>query len=265
MEKKVAHKFDQVVSHQVRKHLNAPRIEFSLAAHCILDIISFGIDLVLRIFALFLKLIPRLNKSIAQQHCNGTSGLHLLVPVAPELSFDVNAEIIILDSKQNVFNNDVTQVLVMIPGNPGHPSFYIEYMNALHTATRYPSAIIGHTGHSPRTSTKYLFSHFQQAHHKVKALQKLRERYPSASFTLLGHSIGAWISMEALKHVDPDWIGQVINLFPTVHHIGRNIVICFQNILAEYIIIIIILYTCKGFKKKKKEWSDSTSQQFISH
>lgn len=165
---------------------------------------------------------PPTSPTRAQRCASPTSGLtrHVEIPSAPP---QTKAELIILDSQQNVFNNDVQQVFVMVPGNPGHPEFYVDYMGLLHAETKRPCVIIGHTGHSPHTATPHLFSHFHQVEHKVHVMHTLRGRYPNAKFVLLGHSIGAWIALEMLKFLDTDRIHRVINLFPTVHHIGLSL------------------------------------------
>ncbi|EGD73447.1 hypothetical protein PTSG_05151 [Salpingoeca rosetta] len=148
------------------------------------------------------------------------TGLTMHVPI-PSAPGNTTAEVRILDSRQSVFNKEVAHVLVMIPGNPGHPEFYIDFMSELHDKTRDPCVIIGHTGHSPTSVSPHLFSHFQQTEHKLQVMRVLRERYPSARFTLMGHSIGAWIAMEMLRPLSSS-VDRVFNLFPTVHHIGTT-------------------------------------------
>eukprot|EP00055_Hartaetosiga_balthica_P015817 m.96394 g.96394 ORF g.96394 m.96394 type:complete len:406 (+) comp8966_c0_seq5:136-1353(+) len=132
------------------------------------------------------------------------------------------AEVIVLNSKQTVWDNEVKRVIVMIPGNPGNPKFYTEYMTEIHERLKVPCVVLGHTGQSFLSKGKATFSHFHQVEHKVKLMKLVQTRYPSAKFILVGHSIGAWIGTEMLRSLNQDDVSLVINLFPTVHHIGTT-------------------------------------------
>jgi len=74
------------------------------------------------------------------------------------------------------------------------------------------------------TSTCRVFSLEEQVQHKVAVLTQLQALHPGCVFVLTGHSIGAWIALEAMKRSKAvrEATVKVVGLFPTVHHIGSS-------------------------------------------
>lgn len=82
---------------------------------------------------------------------------------------------------------------------------------------------IGHASHSSRTASQQRYNLAQQVQHKINVVTSLLDREPNAKIILAGHSVGAYILLEVLRHVPDDrWLKGIL-LFPTVDHIGASI------------------------------------------
>jgi len=100
-----------------------------------------------------------------------------------------------------------SQVYVIIPGNPGMVHFYETFMVKLYSklGSSVPIWCVGHAGHDvyddpPLAGNEDLFSLNGQIKHKVEFLKDtLRD---GAEVTLIGHSIGCHIILEAMKICD---------------------------------------------------------------
>ncbi|CAI0462808.1 unnamed protein product [Linum tenue] len=104
-------------------------------------------------------------------------------------------------------DNPTVHVL-FVPGNPGVVSFYKEFVESLYAA-------IGHIAHTKKNWEQgQLFSLQQQINHKVDFLsQELQET--KVPIVLVGHSIGAYITMEMLKRKG-DQVIYFIGLYPFI-------------------------------------------------
>ncbi|KAG2215264.1 hypothetical protein INT45_003614 [Circinella minor] len=134
--------------------------------------------------------------------------------------------------KQNV-SNDKKKILFFIPGNPGLVEYYTDFLEEIHRNVTFPLEIfavsnLGMTITTPAT-TKFgatkenkLFSLQDQINHKIACFDILRQENPDIEFILMGHSIGAYISVEVLKKRHTQNITRVVTLFPTIREIGLS-------------------------------------------
>lgn len=49
---------------------------------------------------------------------------------------------------------DIQDLIVVIPGNPGHTGFYRTFMETLHEQTGFPVWMVGHAGHEMPDNNK---------------------------------------------------------------------------------------------------------------
>ncbi|CAI0462809.1 unnamed protein product [Linum tenue] len=113
-------------------------------------------------------------------------------------------------------DNPTVHVL-FVPGNPGVVSFYKEFVESLYGSLGGTASItaIGHIAHTKKNWEQgQLFSLQQQINHKVDFLsQELQET--KVPIVLVGHSIGAYITMEMLKRKG-DQVIYFIGLYPFI-------------------------------------------------
>lgn len=121
-----------------------------------------------------------------------------------------------------------TVVLLFIPGNPGLLDFYLPFLNALYqkdTTNTLAILALGHIGHSPVISAPQSIdacSLASQVESVARALDALKLEYGgTAKFALVGHSIGAWISLQVLKSRPAD-VSAIFLLFPTISNIANT-------------------------------------------
>ncbi|XP_055313603.1 lipid droplet-associated hydrolase [Sitodiplosis mosellana] len=128
---------------------------------------------------------------------------------------------------------DKKEIVLFITGNPGLCDFYITFLTTLYKFLQgnVPVWIIGHAGHDepedrkhriPRLKhNKQLYNMDGQINHKVEFIRKY---IPSdVKIHLVGHSIGAYISLKLLDIGD---IGNRIQrcylLFPTIEYMAES-------------------------------------------
>ncbi|XP_015518313.1 lipid droplet-associated hydrolase [Neodiprion lecontei] len=125
-------------------------------------------------------------------------------------------------------------VVVVIPGNPGLPSFYNGFIKTLNSKlpTETPVWMVGHAGHvqpsktSLRSLPKYehnrhLYNLDGQLKHKAEFIKKYVPK--DARLHLVAHSIGSWFVLNLLK--DEEIRNQVVKcylLFPTIERMAES-------------------------------------------
>ncbi|XP_034941822.1 lipid droplet-associated hydrolase [Chelonus insularis] len=124
-------------------------------------------------------------------------------------------------------------LVIVIPGNPGVPSFYMAFIKALKSRLppETPVWVVGHAGHVqpsdnlsflPNTSSnKELYNLDGQVNHKVAFIKQYVPK--DARIHLIGHSIGSWMILQLLK--DPEFASRVVKcylLFPTVERMAET-------------------------------------------
>ncbi|GAA5864457.1 hypothetical protein JCM1840_000506 [Sporobolomyces johnsonii] len=128
-------------------------------------------------------------------------------------------------------------VLVFVPGNPGLVEYYRPFLTSLQAAL--PDDLkdstelyaVGQLGHSPAAEREGRMKGFrpneqasleEQVESKREFVEELREKYgEEVKIMLMGHSIGAWISLQVLKQ-RPTLVSSVHCLFPTVSHMATT-------------------------------------------
>nr|XP_036228254.1 lipid droplet-associated hydrolase isoform X2 [Bactrocera oleae] len=102
--------------------------------------------------------------------------------------------------------DDVPEIVICIPGNPGLVGFYTEFLQLLYEqlGEKIPVWIIGHLGHEEPSKDRKtevpclkgnekIFDLDGQLYHKKEFIQRFVPR--NTKIHLIGHSIGAWMSV----------------------------------------------------------------------
>lgn len=105
--------------------------------------------------------------------------------------------------------------VLFIPGNPGIVSFYKDYVEAVYESLDRKATVtaIGHIAHTSEDwENGRLFSLQEQIQHKKEYVKEelLPQRIP---ILLVGHSIGAYISLEIFKAF-PEKVSYMIGNYP---------------------------------------------------
>ena len=113
--------------------------------------------------------------------------------------------------------------MILIPGNPGLIKFYDCFLDEVHRLQKREVEILGvsHANHFLSKKSSYVYDLEQQVEHKKQVLRreikKEEQRGVVVDLVLVGHSIGCYMILEALK--DATILNRVkhcILLFPTV-------------------------------------------------
>jgi len=113
--------------------------------------------------------------------------------------------------------------LVVIPGNPGIIDFYTTFIDQLYDKFGQQYDVIGvaHAGHSG--SVQRIFSLQEQIQHKIDVLEYIKSQKSDAEFVLMGHSVGAYISLKVVKRQPDIGVSHVVNLFPTIRDLWQGL------------------------------------------
>ncbi|KAG9307645.1 hypothetical protein G9A89_023210 [Geosiphon pyriformis] len=136
----------------------------------------------------------------------------------------------------NKKNNKRTLVFFMIPGNPGVIDYYTPFLGRVFEECQRGECRVvvvgGHTWDTESLSSspndQKLYTLKDQIGHKIKCLDKLREKFTTSEdergprFILCGHSIGAFICSEILRARPNHGIEQIYALHPTLQHIANT-------------------------------------------
>ncbi|KAI9275965.1 hypothetical protein BDA99DRAFT_431178 [Phascolomyces articulosus] len=123
------------------------------------------------------------------------------------------------------------KILLFIPGNPGLVEYYTDFLEEIHHNVPFPLEIFGVSNlgmnittpaSTKGTTSGKLYSLQDQIDHKIACFDILCQENPDTEFILMGHSIGAYISVEVLKKRHTQRITQVVTLFPTIREIGLS-------------------------------------------
>jgi hypothetical protein len=141
--------------------------------------------------------------------------------------------------------------VLILPGNPGSPHFYVDFALALHRASggRLPITITCHASHSAastgRSGSPPRFHDLaSQVSHKVAVARWLLQQQCAAAapplpaesagptpppqqrqpprLILLGHSVGAYMCLEVMRALPEGAVAHALLLFPTLAHIGAS-------------------------------------------
>eukprot|EP00735_Rhodelphis_limneticus_P003647 TRINITY_DN15139_c0_g1::TRINITY_DN15139_c0_g1_i1::g.30694::m.30694 TRINITY_DN15139_c0_g1::TRINITY_DN15139_c0_g1_i1::g.30694 ORF type:complete len:341 (+),score=36.76,sp/Q5R7E8/LDAH_PONAB/31.76/4e-36,DUF2305/PF10230.4/1.2e-54,Abhydrolase_6/PF12697.2/3.2e-11,Abhydrolase_5/PF12695.2/2.8e-07,DUF1749/PF08538.5/0.047,Abhydrolase_1/PF00561.15/0.5 TRINITY_DN15139_c0_g1_i1:52-1023(+) len=130
-----------------------------------------------------------------------------------------------VSTSRNSRNMNRNTILICIPGNPGVLNFYIPFLDRLAQAAPehlHQVVCIGFAGHDGMgLNGTAIFDLEQQIQHKIDFLDEEVARYRSQEaiepqLVLMGHSIGAFISLQIMKRRPDLPIVRTYLLFPTI-------------------------------------------------
>ncbi|CAH0514181.1 unnamed protein product [Peronospora belbahrii] len=116
---------------------------------------------------------------------------------------------------------DKTLVLV-IPGNPGVPFYYLPLMEAILNKHERCHEIrcLSHTGHfMPWKNNGRSFTLQEQLDHKAFYLQQRLHDDPTLQLVVIGHSIGSYFLLEIARRF-PQQIVKLVLMQPTIMHMA---------------------------------------------
>lgn len=148
-------------------------------------------------------------------------------------------------------------IVICIPGNPGVTGYYRKFLETIYNKLQCPVWIIGHAGHQKINSTSVcepaiqgnesLYNLQGQIDNKVEFFRK----YVPAGVRvhLIGHSVGAYISLNLLNHADiKAKVVKAYLLFPTIENIGDTPNGKFMTNIIQHIVWLILflswIFTC---------------------
>lgn len=124
---------------------------------------------------------------------------------------------------------DPALILIVIPGNPGIPDFYAEYMKTVSQASKgiVDVRCVAHLGHTSYGKNKgRVFNLEEQVAHKVGYVNQVLKDHPTSKIALAGHSVGAYICLRILEALDKKdsetRVVRTLLLFPTISDIGST-------------------------------------------
>ncbi|CAG9817871.1 unnamed protein product [Phaedon cochleariae] len=145
-------------------------------------------------------------------------------------------------------SEDIEDIVLIIPGNPGITSFYNIFAKTLHDKLGYPVWCIGHAGHNfpdqpimiPKLEVnKELYGLKGQIQHKVDFIEKYLSG--NVRLHLIGHSIGSYMILELLEHPSlKDKVADVSLLFPTIEHMATTSNGKFMTGFVKHIVWLIV-------------------------
>ena len=100
----------------------------------------------------------------------------------------------------------VYRLIIYVPGNPGLPGWYAAYAAALAERTKAKVVVLGLVGHLSWPNARRLrggrderrtFNIFDQVAHVAERARCLIVEHAAMPVTLIGHSIGAWVAVQA--------------------------------------------------------------------
>ena len=129
-------------------------------------------------------------------------------------------------------SEECESLLFIIPGSPGMPHFYIPFAEKLFQLGRgnFDVTVISHAGQSPgcvksttvgtESSSRDWYSLEDNITHKLCYLKE----YVSTKTKLyiVAHSIGCWMTLQMLPHMDTLRVEKIILLFPTVEKLSQS-------------------------------------------
>ena len=162
------------------------------------DYISSLTDTIMGDENLFFHLFNSLFLTIL---CVTTFFIYILLSQKELLQFSYTLETV-NDQPVNVlysrnWGNKDLPVVMVVPGNPGHGGFYVEYLEMVveECDGKFRGCVVGHVGHSPAQSR--VFNVREQVLSKMAFIKEQLE--PDTKLYLVGHSFGAYIILQMLE------------------------------------------------------------------
>lgn len=115
-----------------------------------------------------------------------------------------------------------SELVLVIPGNPGIASLYRAFVRRLVELGegRFGVAVASHAGHAPGLrGPQGDFGLDAQIEHHLRFLEQLSS---APRVHVVGHSIGAWLTLEVLERISSARRGQGVLLLPTVEGMAKT-------------------------------------------
>lgn len=128
-------------------------------------------------------------------------------------------------------------LVLVIPGNPGVPYFYLPLMQELvkRHGRRCEVRCLSHAGHfMPYKNNDKIYSLQQQLDQKAFYLKKRLEQDPELKLVVIGHSIGSYFVLDIARRF-PQQIQKLVLMQPTIMHMalspkGKQMMPLFNNV-----------------------------------
>ncbi|XP_024026824.1 lipid droplet-associated hydrolase isoform X3 [Morus notabilis] len=176
--------------------------------------------------------------------------------------------------------DEPTLHVVFIPGNPGVVAFYKDLVESLYELLGGSVSLtaVGHISHTMKNwEHGRLFSLQEQIDHKVELIkQELQNN--EVPIVLVGHSIGAYISIETFKGI-PEKVLYCIGLYPflalnpqsrnqsIIGKIAKSPIVCVALSSIAALVGLLPLWALRVILRKSlsKTWSNSAVEAGCSH
>lgn len=117
----------------------------------------------------------------------------------------------------SVMTNQFEHLILLFPGNPGHPGFYVPFIEELKRQLDdqvFHVCCIGHQGHTPGTAANGAIHTLEdQIKYKVDTAMRLAK---DKTVSLIGYSIGAFVALELVQRFPQLKLHRIILLQPTL-------------------------------------------------
>lgn len=116
------------------------------------------------------------------------------------------------------------KLILVIPGNPGSTGFYHLFIKQLHEQQNCPVWLIGHSGHEQPKENSQIFKKNFLLEDQINFKKQFIEEYvKDVELYIVGHSIGAYMTLELLKNENiASKIKRNYLLFPTLEKMATS-------------------------------------------
>ncbi|KAG1708008.1 hypothetical protein DVH05_024693 [Phytophthora capsici] len=115
-------------------------------------------------------------------------------------------------------------LVLVIPGNPGVPFYYLPLMQELvkKHGRRHEVRCLSHAGHfMPWKNNGRAFTLQEQLEHKAFYIKQRLQEDPTLKLVLIGHSIGSYFVLDIARRF-PQQIAKVVLMQPTIMHMAQS-------------------------------------------
>ena len=134
-------------------------------------------------------------------------------------------------------------IFLIIPGNPSIIEYYKEFSDQLISLFNYPSIIASmHQDNETRLTVQ------QAIDLKVQMLQHFTTIYPNSKFIIFCHSIGNYVTLNALNSIDQSKIIGFYGLFPALAYLREAFCTMYKIVTSSPLMITVCSYMVNIFK-----------------
>ncbi|EKE41829.1 hypothetical protein ENUP19_0361G0005 [Entamoeba nuttalli] len=133
---------------------------------------------------------------------------------------------------------DSPLAFIVVPGNPSIIEFYKEFSCALIELFNYPTIIV-----SLCKNGEHSLGVHQAIHLKIQFFNEIFQKYPNTKFIILGHSIGNYITLQALRQIDQSRIVGYYGLFPALINLKQSFCTLYKIITYSPFIIACLAFS----------------------